>query len=300
MSSLNHNLWLQQDQSNQLWVKNSDLMTTQYDWLSSFFGIIRKKRLKLFDVFIEGGLLSLYFYPFFTNSLIAFESQLTTVVFQYLQTFSYINTANLSHQPFETKDNTEMKAKSLCPKELRILIKISKGFPRRNGIHKGNMCLKCLHSATNSHSPSYTFSEHFLKSLSKPTKIKTIWSRPWTCSLLQAAKRTSTYKNRALPPAPFPLLMYRVLLYFSWVCALFHQHWSFPEVFENHLSEIPRENIKCNTWDHAGKLETSSTVAWVHSCLHHENYSSISWKFCKKTNPKMNENFTYSEKNNYN
>lgn len=50
-------------------------------------------------------------------SLILFESQLNTVVFQYLWTFSFVNSVNLSHQPSETKDDIEMKAKKPLSKK---------------------------------------------------------------------------------------------------------------------------------------------------------------------------------------
>lgn len=138
----------------------------------------------------------------------------------------------------------------------------------------------------------------FKGSVTKPNKITTVWTRPWTCSLLHAAKWMSNNNSRALPPAPFPLLMYRVLLYFSWACALFHQSWSFPEVSGNHPSEIPREsrwNITLRSCRFTGNLFDSSL----------DTFMSPSWKLfqyqlksLEKYNLKMNENFTYSGRNN--
>lgn len=59
--------------------------------LQLFWDYQKKKLLKFLDAFIGGGLLSLYFYSsLYIVSLIVFESQLNTVVFQYLWTFSFV------------------------------------------------------------------------------------------------------------------------------------------------------------------------------------------------------------------
>lgn len=131
-------------QSNQLWVKASDLMTAQQDWFSSFFGIIKKKLLKLLDVFIEGGLLSLYFYFFhkFSNCLwiSAHHSGLSVLT-------NFVNSVNLSHQPFETKDDIEMKAKKLLSKKnSRSWLKYSKSAPGEMVFIKGiSVWNGCIH-----------------------------------------------------------------------------------------------------------------------------------------------------------